>query len=262
MATYARFIEPVNLQVRTYPCRLPNLQPGARPIRLVHLSDLHASISVPNSLIESALGAALELKPDLLCITGDFVTVRTGWDPSWYRRTLRRISAQVPVYASMGNHDGGWRGSRMDDSSYVRSVLRDSGLEILHNRSTVVTAAGQQIELVGLGDLWGHEFIPGQAFGHTAAKPHPRIVLSHNPDTKDHLTHKDWDLMLSGHTHGGQIVIPMVGSPWAPVKDKRYLHGLAPWGSRQIHVTCGVGSAGGVRLNCPPELVVLELAAA
>jgi predicted MPP superfamily phosphohydrolase len=159
----------------------------------------------------------------------------------------------------MGNHDGGWLPSGMTDSSGVREVLTAAGLDILHNRATIVNAGDQKLELVGLGDPWGQEFSAGHAFPRSTAKPYPRIVLSHNPDTKDRLAARPWDLMLSGHTHGGQVVIPFLGSPWAPVQDKRYLHGLAPWEGRQIHVTSGVGNAHGVRLNCPPELALLEL---
>ena len=216
---------------------------------------------MPDSLIESAIGMALELKPDLVCLTGDFVTDPSGWNSDWYRRTLRRLSTQVPVFATMGNHDGGWRSSRMRDSTVVRGVLNDAGIEVLHNRNRVIELGGRKIELVGLGDLWAGEFMPQVAFpAQLALQRHPRIVLSHNPDTKERLAGRHWDLMLSGHTHGGQVVLPGIGSPWAPVNDLRYLHGLLPWEKRQIHITSGVGSAGGVRLNCPPELALLELA--
>ena len=259
VAAYAKWVEPFNLQVREQQCRLPGLV-SDRPIRLLHFSDLHASPDVPNSLIESAVGLALELKPDLVCLTGDFVTDRSGWNSEWYRRTLRRLTDHLPVYGTMGNHDGGWRPSRMHSSQIVRDLLQDAGLELLHNRTVTVMADGGQagLDLTGLGDLWGGEFHPSAAFPRSP-RTRPRIVLSHNPDTKDHTAHHTWDLMLSGHTHGGQVVIPVVGSPWAPVKDMRYLHGLKAWGPRQIHVTSGVGNARGVRFNCPPELVMLEL---
>ena len=259
VASYARWVEPISLQLARHQCRLPGLAPG-QSIRLLHVSDLHASPVVPNSLIESALGLALEQKPDLVCLTGDFVTNRAGWNSDWYRRTLRRLGEHVPVYATMGNHDGGWAQSRMKNSMIVRDLLRDAGIPVLHNRSTLLSVRGQELELVGLGDLWGGEFLPQRAFGCSPRPANvPRIVLSHNPDTKDEMDGRSWDLMLSGHTHGGQVILPFIGSPWTPVQDKRYVHGLLPWNHRQIHVTSGVGSAGGVRLNCPPEVALLEL---
>lgn len=259
VAAYARWIEPVSLQVRHHTCTLPGLTTD-RPLRLVHLSDLHASPVVPNSLIESAVGLALDLRPDLICVTGDFVTHRGGWDSDWYRRTLRRLSAAAPSFATMGNHDGGWRPSGMDDSARVRNLVRDSGLEVLHNHNASLKVGGATLELVGLADVWSREFLPDLAFP-AGPRTQPRIVLSHNPDTKDRLADRPWDLMLSGHTHGGQVVVPFMGAPWAPVTDMRYLHGMKPWGTRQIHVTSGVGNALGVRLNCPPEIALIELTA-
>ncbi len=257
VAAYAHLVEPITLQVRHLRCELKGLR-TERPIRLLHLSDLHASPEVPNSLIEAAIGLGLELKPDFACITGDFVTHQGGWNPDWFRGALRRMTSKVQTFGSLGNHDGGWSGSGMKDSETVQKVVVSGGVELLHNRHATLPVAGGHVELVGLGDLWGHEFLPQRAFprekGHV-----PRIVLSHNPDTKDLLAQRPWDLMLSGHTHGGQVVLPLVGAPWAPVTDQRYLHGLKPWGGRQIHVTAGVGSAMGVRLNCPPEVVLLEL---
>lgn len=115
-----------------------------------------------------------------------------------------------------------------------------------------------RLNLVGLGDLWAVEFAPERAFDGLPAGP--TVVLSHNPDTKDKLGKYSWELMLSGHTHGGQVVIPGVGAPWTPVQDKRYLDGLKPWGNRQIHVSRGVGNTRGIRFNCRPEVNLLTLA--
>lgn len=257
LAGYARWVEPVNLHVSQISCSLPGLN-ADRPIRLAHLSDLHASPHVPKSLIESAVGMTLDLQPDLVCVTGDWVTYHSGWNSEWYRRTLARLSARVPCFGSMGNHDGGWRRSGMKDTAVVRGLVKESGFHVLHNSYTTAYAAGATLELVGLADWWSGEFRPELAFPNRPQAA-PRILLSHNPDTKDKTGKNTWDLMLSGHTHGGQVVMPIFGAPWAPVRDKRYIHGLKPWGSRQIHVTSGVGNAGGVRLNCPPEIVLMEL---
>jgi predicted MPP superfamily phosphohydrolase len=85
------------------------------------------------------------------------------------------------------------------------------------------------------------------------------VLLSHNPDSKDALDAFPWHLMLCGHTHGGQVIVPLAGPIFAPVADKRYVAGLKPWGDRQIHVTRGVGNVGGVRFLCRPEASLLLL---
>jgi predicted MPP superfamily phosphohydrolase len=87
----------------------------------------------------------------------------------------------------------------------------------------------------------------------------PSIVLAHNPDTKDAIEHQSWDLMLSGHTHGGQVVVPFVEPTWAPVVDKRFIAGLYEWSGRQLYITKGVGNHSGVRFGCRPEVSILEL---
>ena len=84
-------------------------------------------------------------------------------------------------------------------------------------------------------------------------------MLSHNPDTKNNLIRYDWDLMLSGHTHGGQVVIPFLGAPFAPVKDKTVTQGLHKFRGRYLYVTRGVGSIAGFRLNCSPEVTILKI---
>ena len=89
--------------------------------------------------------------------------------------------------------------------------------------------------------------------------PGPVVAMSHNPDTKELLAGYPWNLMLSGHTHGGQVIVPLYGPPIVPVRDLRYLEGLKPWGERLIHVTRGVGNLMGVRFGCRPEVAILEL---
>ena len=85
-------------------------------------------------------------------------------------------------------------------------------------------------------------------------------MLSHNPDSKSEIEEARWDLLLSGHTHGGQLVVPITGErPFAPVRDKRYIAGMIPWQDRMVHVTTGVGTIMGMRFNCPPEVVVIDL---
>jgi len=130
-------------------------------------------------------------------------------------------------------------------------------MKLLRNSNTEFQAKGRTIKLVGLGDFWAGDFEPAHAF--PAPSSTQTLLLSHNPDTKDLLTEYQWDLMLSGHTHGGQFALPLLGTPFAPVRDQRYVEGLKPWEGRQIHVTTGVGNLYGMRFNCRPEVSLLLL---
>jgi predicted MPP superfamily phosphohydrolase len=230
-------------------------------VRILHLSDLHASPAVPFSLIEKSVELGLEAKPDVICLTGDFVTDATPFDEAEYARILRRLSSAGPVFASLGNHDGGpWASSRSGykDTSPIRELLRASHIPLLHNRSEVVRVRDQSVRFAGVPDLWSGEVDGNLAFANVSADD-PAILLAHNPDTKDALGGRPWDLMLSGHTHGGQVVLPMVGARFVPVRDKRFIAGLKQWNGRQIYITRGVGSIDGIRVNCRPEVTVLDL---
>jgi len=255
---WAGFFEPRWLAVRRARCPMPGL---ASPVRLAHLSDLHASVIVPDSVIDSAVEAAVAARPDLICVTGDFITGQGGFDRAWYARALGRLASAAPCFGVLGNHDGGsWAIDRSGfaSSQPVHDMVQSTGIRMLHNRNTVVNVPGTAITLAGTGDLWSLELRALDAF-HGVGRGQPCILLSHNPDGKEILYSMPWHLMLSGHTHGGQVVVPYVGSPWAPVADKRYLAGLKPFDKRWIHVSAGVGSAGGFRVNCRPEITLLEL---
>jgi hypothetical protein len=255
---YPCYWEPRWLDVTHRRVKLP--RPGG-PIRILHLSDLHASIVVPMSMIHHAIGAGLAQKPDLICVTGDFITNRQGFDAAAYTQALRRLSGAAPTYAVLGNHDGGsWTAQHhgFSDHKLVDRILEDARIELLHNRSAQVRVRDTGLNLVGVGDLWNQEIAPRRAFSGAVAGQ-PTVLLAHNPDTKDLVGHFPWELMLSGHTHGGQVIVPFEGPRYAPVEDKRYVAGLKPWGSRQIHVTRGVGNIGGVRFACRPEVSLLAL---
>jgi uncharacterized protein len=255
---YAHFIEAEWLQVTrlTVPMRAQQ----RRPIKLLHLSDLHASHVVSMSYISRSIDRALEFRPDLICVTGDFVTA-TYNKADDYSRVLGRLSSAAPTFAVLGNHDGGkWA---IDYGGYpnvewITKVLRDSKITLLENRFGQFKTEDRTLNIVGVGDAWSGLFDPNTAF--TGVNPEqPTVVLSHNSDTKEHLFPQPWDLMLSGHTHGGQLRIPLIGAPFAPVSDRRFLSGLHRWNDRWLHVTRGVGNIYGMRINCPPEVSFLTL---
>ena len=239
-------------RVTRTPVRLAGLQ---QPLRALHLADLHSSHAVPTPLLVDAVGAGIAQKPDIIFLTGDYISSFRHFDEQGLRSLFRAMARTAPTFAVMGNHD-----ERRGSSEYLQGVLEGEGVAVLHNRSEIVTVQDQKLELVGLGDLWNlTEFDPRVAFAEVVERGgFPRIVLAHNPDTKDAIEHLDWDLMLSGHTHGGQVVLPFVEPSWAPVRDKRFIEGLHTWSGRQLYITRGVGNHSGLRFACRPEVSVLE----
>jgi predicted MPP superfamily phosphohydrolase len=255
--SYAKFLEPRWLAVRRN--EVPLNTPGGVPIRLLHLSDFHASEQVSLDYIQRAVRRGLELKPDLVCLTGDFITWRYGAFER-YAEILKSISDVAPAWAVLGNHDGGkWVGAAgYSDTRRVRELLSGARIELLHNRSTEVQIQGRRLVLAGVGDLWADELDASAAFAEPRSGS-TTILLSHNPDSKELLRAHAWDLMLCGHTHGGQCDLVFFGTPFAPVRDKRYVRGLHRWNDRWIHITAGVGNLHGIRLNCRPEVNLLTL---
>jgi predicted MPP superfamily phosphohydrolase len=230
-------------------------------VRILHLSDLHASSVVPLSLLSAAIDRGIQARPDLICLTGDFITDAEPIDWAGYSSLLSRLSKTAPTFATLGNHDGGvWAAGRegLRDASSVMMLLSDAHIPLLHNSSRVLEFRDSLLRLSGVGDMWSMEVdadsaLPEQLVGI------PTVLMAHNPDTKDLVDSRPWDLMLSGHTHGGQVLVPVLGDRYAPVRDKRFISGLKQWEGRQIYITRGVGSLAGVRFNCRPEITVLDL---
>jgi predicted MPP superfamily phosphohydrolase len=231
------------------------------------MSDFHASAPVPMELIRRAVALGLKEKPDLILLTGDYITYRFhDWDE--YVEALAPLARFAPTLAVKGNHDGGpftipAEGDAGDEDSLIDRFLHKAGVELLSNQARIVNIHGQEINIVGIGDYWSKKSRPKDAFAHfTPAElaQRPTIVMAHNPDTKDVCQAYTWDLMLCGHTHGGQILLPFMPPLRLPVKDRRYYAGLKPFDGRHLYITRGVGSLWGVRLNCRPEVTILDLA--
>lgn len=234
---------------------------GAPALRIAHLSDLHSSDDIPLDHIASAIDLALRDQPDLICVTGDFVTGHAP-DPAGFVAALRRLADAAPTFACLGNHDGGrWAATRGEPATpdAVVELLEAAGVRVLRDASEAVAIRDREVLLTGVEDLWSFDIDP-KRLGLTADS-RKRIVLAHNPDTKDAIARFAWDLMLSGHTHGGQIRLPFVGGRLtAPVADDRFIEGLHSWGGRLLHISRGIGSLHGIRINCPPEVTLLDVA--
>ncbi len=258
---WTRFIEPWWFKIahHTVPLGI-----GGEPLRILQLTDIHAD-PMPLDFLRKTFRAGLALKPDLICLTGDFITRKYDrWDE--YAALLAELPAVAPTFAILGNHDGGkwaYRPGFHDgyaDTSHVRTMLDTARIPLLHNRRERLALRRHEIDLVGLGDWWADEMNPKAAFSGWKREPGvPAILLSHNPDTKDRLLPFPWDVMLSGHTHGGQLSLPFIGEPFAPIRDKRFVRGLYRWEDRWLHISAGVGALHTARFNCRPEVSLLTL---
>lgn len=246
---------------------------ASHAFRILHLSDFHYSQDVPLSLIEEAISLGLAENPDLCFITGDFIsTTLTDGEFALYAETLSKLTGSVPkTFACLGNHDGGeWAANNggYPETAKVTKLLREAKVHLLENQRTTFYVKGQPITLSGLGDLWAGRFLPDKCVAKLTTEAPPTgepliILLAHNPDSKDLLRNHRWNLMLCGHTHGGQLRIPFLGgTPFAPVEDHDFVEGLHVWEERLIHVTRGVGNLHGLRFNCRPQVSILEVEAA
>lgn len=234
----------------------------ARPLRVLHLSDLHASDVVPLEMLQRAVALGVGMQPELVVLTGDFWTHKFNRIAE-YAAVLRPLVACAPTFATAGNHDGGsWAKvvGGWENLDPLRELLAGAGVTLLWNESAQVTVGPRSVTLLGVGDWWSADCAPFRTFA--AAEPREantlRLVLNHNPDAKDEFADYDWDLMCCGHTHGGQLRVPFTGAtPFAPVRDQGYVAGLNPWRGRSIFTTRGVGNLHGLRFNCRPEISLL-----
>lgn len=254
---YPLFLEGRWLETTHTRIELAGLQ---RPLRLLHLSDLHLGKHPTVEQLEQVARTAVAEKPDLICLTGDYVDGHFALGQP-LERVIRILLHAAPVYAVMGNHDGGlWAAERTGDRSSepVRRRLEQGGAIVLHNRWQRITVRDQELLLVGLGDLWSREDDAESAF-RAAPAGLPTVVLVHNPDTKDRIAQRPWQLLLAGHTHGNQVNLPFYEESWATVRDTRFISGHHHWNGRQLFINRGVGGVWGVRFRSRPEISILEL---
>ncbi len=267
---YATLIEPWSIKVRKYRIPIKDLPESFEGLRIVQVSDTHLGPRIPESFIESVYQKAMDLKPDLMFLTGDHVHdgIREHQRAAELCKPLVD-STPMGVVGVLGNHD--WWG----DGHALTRLLNDAGVHMIDNdrlwidpqtRSLVTNDPGNpSLAIVGLGDLTDSKIRTRHAFRDVADST-PRLVLAHNPDTAEigpliSSQGPRVDLMLSGHTHGGQGRIPLLGTPIGPSRyGQRYAGGLVDGPAFRVCVSRGVGmSMLPVRVGVPPEISEITL---
>jgi predicted MPP superfamily phosphohydrolase len=242
--------EVLQFEVNQWAIDVPGLPPALDGLSIVQISDSHFTGRIGKAFFHEVVRVTNELQPDLICITGDIMDDADCY--GWIADTLGQLKAGHGVYFILGNHD------RRVDFARVRREMEQCGLVNLGGRSCTVEIRGVPVELAGNECPW---FKPMPEFP-SPIKGGLRIALAHSPDQLDWARKNDVDLLLAGHTHGGQIRIPPLGAIFSPsVGGVKYIAGIFYAPPTILQVSRGISGDVPVRWNCRPEITLLQLRA-
>lgn len=248
--------EPRTLVEREYALSLPRWSPECDGMRVDVVSDLHTG-SPHNGVdnLDRIVRRLVASDADAVLMAGDYlilsVFLGTYVPPEIVAERLKPLTARKPVYAVLGNHDW-WK-----DGAKVRAALESAGVVVLENEAREVTLDRCELWVVGIGDLWEGKPDVTRAFAGIEGDA-PVLAITHNPDLFPQLPARA-SLLVAGHTHGGQVSLPMLGRPVLPA-DERYAIGEYVEGGRHLFVSPGVGtSILPFRFGVPPEISRLTL---
>lgn len=249
-----------NLERISIDVPIPNLPNPVSNFTIGILSDFHAGVWGNSKIIGEAIDLMQEAKPDIICLLGDYVDGALSHDSSAIQNSLfifdelARLSAPLGIFAVLGNHD------HWINAEVVTQLLEKINITVLDNQNIQLPNG---LFLAGVDDYWeGPDKLQDALRG--LEQDQPTILLSHNPDINQNLVKTDSvNLVLSGHTHGGQIRVPFCNwAPWVPCSPRyRGPAGLL-WESKQraTFISKGVGSfLLPLRLFCPPDIAILKL---
>lgn len=254
---YGTQVEPEKLDINRVTLTLANLDPIFDGFRLVHISDIHMDGAwMTETRLDSIVSAILDVAPDAVAITGDYVTRSAQRDGQNLINPLSRLSNTVMTVGVLGNHD------HWTSKTIIREILDESGISNISNDVLTLERDGRLLHLCGVDDIWERQ----QRLDVVLKALPPEgaaVLLAHEPDYADEsATSGRFDLQLSGHSHGGQIVLPFIGAPITPPLGKKYPAGLYKVRNMLQYTTRGVGMLRPyIRINCPPEITVITLSA-
>jgi len=238
--------------------RLPAAWDG---LRIAQLSDFHYDEDFSVIPLRKAVDVINSLKPDLIVLTGDFVTSpffvsrrkRAGGLIDPCAQLLTKLKAILGLYACLGNHDASTDPHRIFDS------LQNHQITVLKNRSIPLEKDGKRLWIAGVDDVIG-----GSPDMDVTLQKIPAdetvVLLAHEPDYATHVSKYPVDLQLSGHSHGGQVRIPLIGAPILPELGVKYSKGLYQVGKLALYTNVGIGTVNlPVRFDCPPEITLITL---
>jgi predicted MPP superfamily phosphohydrolase len=253
---YGALVQRTDFHVREIDVPLPGLPQDLDGFRILQLSDIHLSPFLSEAELSRVIDASIELRPDLAVITGDLISTR-GDPLDACLRQLARIKTDAGVFGCMGNHE---RYAAAED--YATDAANDLGIQFLRGKAQQLKIGGGWLNIAGVDyqSLAGKsEYLRGA--GKLIVPGACNLLLSHNPDVFPVAVSQGWNLILSGHTHGGQVTVEILDRSINPARFLTpYVYGLFRSGASAEYVTRGIGTIGlPARLGAPPEISVLRL---
>jgi predicted MPP superfamily phosphohydrolase len=251
---YATKVEPGWLEVSSLSMILPRLHPAFDNYRIIQISDIHMETWMNRKRLAEVVKMVNWLHADLVVITGDFVTDLFHRTPANLVESLSQIKAREGVFAVLGNHDY-WTNARS-----IRQVLASSGIAELKNQVHTLRRGAAQLHIAGVDDYWENKARLREVLDHLPPEG-AAILLAHEPDYAVVSAQSGrFDLQLSGHTHGGQVILPWIGPIVLPMYGRKFPVGLYQVGDMQLYTNRGLGTARPqIRFNCRPEIAMITL---
>ena len=239
---------------------LPRWPEAMNGFTIALLSDFHYDPYFSAHPLHAAIPMVTGLRPDLIALTGDFVSVPTVGDEKKAAsaaepcaRLLRQMAAPHGLWAVLGNHDDG------TDPKHVTAALEAEDIHVLANQSEAIERNGARIWLAGVNDVLGKTADLRTTLSRVPSAE-AVILLAHEPDFADEAARFPIDLQLSGHSHGGQVRVPLLPPLYLPPMAKKYVLGEYRVGRLNLYTNAGLGTVlVPVRFNCPPEITLLTL---
>lgn len=263
LAGYSQFIEPHHLTIERLEWQIPNLPEVFDGFRIAQLSDFHYGAYTGTREISAAVTLANSLKPNLMAITGDFITAPSTQpapvthpvytEVALCAQVLSGLSAPQGVLGCFGNHDVAL------NQRYIAEVFNSFRMKLLWNENRAIERGGKRLWIAGIDDdVFGNADFPRTLRG--IPPNEPIVLLAHEPDLADEAAKYPIAAQLSGHSHGGQIRLPLVDALFLPPMAKKYPFGYYRVRNMHLYTNRGIGTILlPYRFNAPPEVTLLTL---